>query len=162
MKKDVPVVPGKKSYPFKCTAWITWYTTLACIAPSIVVFLTVHQVWWDGKFGSTKNSLDIPPYALRNPYKLGTWWHKFRLLAQGYPHFPFECWGLPWWTSFVASTPSGPHGKCPANEVSQAGGLYSSICLVRLSIYLSIYLSVYLSVHLWPINPTTWISSPRH
>ena len=36
-------------------------------------------------------SLNIFPYAIYNPYIVGTWWYKFRVLLQGYPHFPYEC-----------------------------------------------------------------------
>ena len=32
----------------------------------------------------------LPPKALYNPYVLGTWWYKFRVLSQKCPHFPFD------------------------------------------------------------------------
>ena len=36
------------------------------------------------------SNLSIPPKALYNPYVLGTWWYKFRVISQRYPHVPFE------------------------------------------------------------------------
>ena len=38
-------------------------------------------------------SLNIPPYAPKKTYIVGTWWYKSRVLPQGYPHFPFN-WHL--------------------------------------------------------------------
>ena len=55
-----------------------------------------HGIFSKGKYGYPWEStlavcsLNIQPYALYNPYIVGTWWYKSRVLPQGYPPFPFD------------------------------------------------------------------------
>ena len=75
---DVYVIPGGWEWDFSHQQYV----------PRIYFCFTIERENVESTLAVC--SLNIHPYALYNPYIVGTWWYKFRVLPQGYAHVPCE------------------------------------------------------------------------